>query len=170
MKFINKGNEPEEFAQWKELADENWQPSWNNLQKKEKPLVHEFLLKEQGYICCYCGRQIGKNTSHIEHLKPRKLYPNLALNYNNMLASCKKETAPKEPQHCGVKKGDWYDENLMISPLSKNCGDFFIYTDDGQMLPSKELNKQVAAATTIDKLGLNIDLLQSMRSQAIESI
>ncbi|MGC1246798.1 MAG: hypothetical protein WA865_11360, partial [Spirulinaceae cyanobacterium] len=40
----------------------------------------------------------------------------------------------------------------------------------GQMLPSKELNKQVAAATTIDKLGLNIDLLQSMRSQAIESI
>ena len=102
MKFIDKSKEPEEFTNWKALANQDWQPNWDNFQKPEKNIVHNSLLQEQGYICCYCGRRISRQDSHIEHLKPRNQYPELALNYHNILASCQKEVKPKEPIHCGV--------------------------------------------------------------------
>ncbi|MDM8565414.1 hypothetical protein QUF74_07150 [Candidatus Halobeggiatoa sp. HSG11] len=54
MKYINKGKEPIEFAEWKGLANENWQPSYDDLQNPEKTIVRTALMEEQGYICCYC--------------------------------------------------------------------------------------------------------------------
>ncbi len=48
----------------------------------------------------------------------------------------------------------------MVSPLEENCADFFRYTEDGQILATEELDKQNAAETTIDRLGLNIDKLK----------
>lgn len=43
----------------------------------KKTDAHDSLLQKQGFICCYCGRGITKEISHIEHLKPR--YPNTEL-------------------------------------------------------------------------------------------
>ncbi|WP_292775105.1 retron system putative HNH endonuclease [Nostoc sp. NMS9] len=88
MKYIKKSEEPESFTVWKNLANEDWQPSWENFSKPQKTDVHDSLLQEQGFICCYCGRRITKDISHIEHLKPRKTHYNLALEYTNLLASC----------------------------------------------------------------------------------
>lgn len=170
MKYIKKREEPESFTAWKKLANEDWKPSWDNFSKPQKIDVHDSLLQEQGYICCYCGRLISSKTSHIEHLKPRKNYPQLTLDYTNILASCQRERQPKEPLHCGSNKDDWYDDRLMISPLDINCAEFFIYTEDGQNLPTEIIDKKVAANTTINKLALNIDKLQKMRSGAIEGI
>ncbi|MEH2400614.1 retron system putative HNH endonuclease [Nostoc sp.] len=170
MKYINKSEEPENFTDWKELANEDWKPSWNNFSKPQTTDVHNSLLKEQGFICCYCGRQINTDNSHFEHLKPRTTYPQLALDYTNILASCQKDTVRKEPLHCGKIKDKWYDKNLMISPLDVNCAEFFRYTEDGQILSTELPEKKVAADITIDKLGLNIDKLKKMRSKAIEGI
>ncbi|MBD2593435.1 TIGR02646 family protein [Nostoc spongiaeforme FACHB-130] len=172
MKYIKKGEEPEKFVVWKALANDDWEPNWNNLQSPEKPILHDALLKEQGYICCYCGMQITKATSHIEHLKPRKYYPHLALEYTNLIASCQGESEepPPVPVHCGHQKKYWYDEKLMISSLEANCGDFFKYLASGEILPTDELDKKDAAQTTIEKLALNISKLQNMRRMAIEAV
>ncbi|MBZ8180191.1 retron system putative HNH endonuclease [Oscillatoria salina] len=174
MRYIKKGQEPQEFTEWKASGNENWQPNWDNFQKPEKPIVHDALLQEQGFICCYCGRRITRNidSSHLEHFQPRTQYPELALEYSNLLASCQGESEkpPPIPVHCGHKKGEWYEEKLIISPLKPNCVDFFRYTVDGQFLPTEDSEKQAAAETTIEKLGLNIPKLRAMREKAIEGI
>lgn len=173
MKYIRKGKEPEEFTNWKNLENDDWKPNWDdNFQAPEKPIVHETLLKEQGYICCYCGMRIERKTSHIEHLKPRTNYPDLALDYTNLIASCQGESEqpPPQPVHCGHKKRYWYDENLMVSPLDANCENFFRYSGFGDILPTDESNKKAAAETTIEQLGLDIPKLARMRREAIDGI
>lgn len=172
MRYIQKGEEPTGFSEWKEQRNEDWIPAcaWDNLSTPQKPMVHDALLREQGYICCYCGRRITRDTSHVEHLKPRKTYPNLALEYTNLLASCQRERERKEPLHCGSKKDDWYDEHLIVSPLDANCAEFFRYTDDGQIIATEAPEKKSAAQTTIDQLGLDIPKLNAMRRAAIEVI
>ncbi|MBR8828894.1 MAG: TIGR02646 family protein [Gomphosphaeria aponina SAG 52.96 = DSM 107014] len=171
MKYIKKEQPPQTFTHWKAQENEDWKPHWDNFRGKEKFAVHNTLLKEQGYICCYCGRRISSKTSHIEHLKPRTNYPNLALEYGNLLASCQGESEepPPIPVHCGHKKKDWYDKQLMVSPLDNNCADFFRFTEAGEILPKNDPDKQ-AAITTIERLGLNIDKLKKMRKKAIEAI
>lgn len=172
MKYIKKNPPPEKFINWKNLAGENWQPSWNNFQNPEKSIVHDSLLKEQGFICCYCGQRVEKKDSHIEHLKPRNKYPNLALDYDNLIASCQgeNETPPPIPVHCGHKKAEWYDEYLMVSPLNSNCSDFFRYTEKGEILPTKDTNYQKSAEETISRLALDLNKLNRMREKAIEGL
>ncbi len=172
MKHINKNQPPQDFIKWKNQVNEDWQPTWNIFQNPQKCSVHKSLLKEQGFICCYCGRRINLTDSHIEHLKPRNQYPNLALDYDNFLASCEidKEEPPPIPVHCGHKKAGWYEETLMVSPLDSNCADFFRYTDDGQILPTTDLTKQAAAKETITRLALDINKLKKMRQKALEGI
>ncbi|BBD64649.1 hypothetical protein NIES4072_16890 [Nostoc commune NIES-4072] len=58
----------------------------------------------------------------------------------------------------------------MVSPINANCEAFFNYTDDGQILATDNSKKQLAAETTIDKLGLNIDKLKDLRAKAVEPI
>jgi len=169
VKYIIKSEEPESFTIWKQLANYDWKPSWENFSKPQRTDVHNSLLKEQGLICCYCGRRINTDNSHIEHLKPRTTYPQLALDYTNILASCQKDTVRNEPLHCGKKKDKWYDD-LMVSPLNGKCEQFFRYTEDGQILSTQVLERKATADTTIDKLGLNIDKLKNMRTGAIEAI
>jgi uncharacterized protein (TIGR02646 family) len=184
MKYINKGDEPDSFTRWKALANENWTPTYDDLRGQEKTDLYNALLREQGFICCYCGMRItrdlsdiGEDTSdtdrdscHIEHLKPQSIYPELALEYKNLLASCQAERdkVPPPPVRCGYKKEDWYDENLIVSPLDANCADYFRYSASGEILPTEAPDKQAAAKTTIEKLKLDIDKLRAMRSAAID--
>jgi uncharacterized protein (TIGR02646 family) len=195
MRYIKKQEAPPEFTQWKAEANEYWQPSWNskatNFQNPQKEIVHQSLLKEQGYICCYCQRRINLNNSHIEHFKPKDedYYPKLSLEYNNFLASCQKEKITLEDSeetledseekirkyekntvHCGHSKANWYDEKLMVSPLEENCAEYFSYTELGEILPSENKDKNESAKTTIDKLGLDIRKLRNERRGAIEGL
>ncbi|MBE9198812.1 MULTISPECIES: retron system putative HNH endonuclease [unclassified Nodularia (in: cyanobacteria)] len=172
MKYIKKNQEPEQFSSWKALENDDWKPSWDdNFQAPEKPVVHDALLKEQGYICCYCGMAVTRATSHIEHLQPRSTYPDLSLEYTNLIASCQGESTepPPVPVHCGHQKKYWYDEHLMVSPLKINCADFFHYPASGEILPTNDPEKTAAAKTTIEKLALNINKLQNMRKLAIDA-
>ncbi len=171
MKYIKKGEEPESFKAWKALAKTT--PNWgySYLQNPEKRELHDALLREQGYICCYCGMRITRESSHIEHLKPQSTPdPDLSVEYTNLLASCQREREPRKPIHCGVAKDNWYDENLIVSPLKQNCIDFFIYTDDGQILDTDIPEKKAAATATIDRLCLNIPKLIAMREEVIKNL
>ena len=171
MRYIHKGEEPESFKSWKALAKTT--PNWgySYLQNPEKRELHEALLREQGHICCYCGMRITLTSSHIEHLKPQSTPdPDLSVEYTNLLASCQREREPRKPIHCGVAKDNWYEEDLMVSPVKPNCTDFFIYTDDGQILETNTPEKKAAATTTIAKLRLNIPKLIAMRKEVIKNL
>lgn len=168
MKHIVKSPPPVEFEDWKKLTNDDWQPAWDYLRGTLKENLHKHLLAEQGHICCYCEVRISEGSSHIEHLKPRSSFPEDALNYQNFLASCQRDLKPGEPRHCGNLKGNWYDSNLMVSPLSSVCEDRFRYTGDGGICPQSDDN--LAAKETISHLGLGIDKLRALRSKAIEPI
>jgi uncharacterized protein (TIGR02646 family) len=171
VKYIKKGEEPESFQTWKALARTTLNWSYSYLQNPEKRELHEALIREQGYICCYCGMRITKESSHIEHLKPMSSTDlELSVEYTNLLASCQREREPKKPIHCGIAKDDWHDENLMVSPLNSNCTYFFIYTDDGQIMETDTPDKKDAAIETIKRLRLNIPKLTDMREAAIKNL
>jgi uncharacterized protein (TIGR02646 family) len=172
VKYIRKTNEPEILAAFKSRANNNFKLNYEKFKKKGK-IKQEFqnhLIIEQGHLCCYCGTRISQSNSHIEHFKPQNEYPDLDLDYFNMLVSCKNQIEPKEPKHCGFAKYEWFDNELLVSPLIPDCECFFEYTVDGQILASGELEKETAAIETIDKLQLNIGRLRASRAEAIDSL
>lgn len=140
MKYIVKQGEPESFTVWKSKANEDWKPSYGNIDKQERIDLFDSLVKEQGYICCYCERELKEGDCHIEHFKPKdkNKFPELELEYNNLFCSCQVNLKKGEPLHCGNSKGNWFDMNLLISPLDLNCESKFKYTHDGQILPVDE--------------------------------
>lgn len=171
MKYIHKGVEPSSLSTWKSKHSGKI-PTWKSFRRNPaKNHLLETLLKEQGYICCYCGVAIDKGSCHIEHLKPQSQDETVRFDYSNLMVSCQGEDdeKPNIPLHCGHRKHNWYNEKLLVSPLIKNCTDFFKYSASGEILPTEETSKKLAAATTIENLALNIPKLQRMRQAAIDA-
>lgn len=171
MKRIIKNLEPEALSNWKHSDDPGWNPSWAALPSAIKRSLRDALLIEQGYLCCYCETGIIENDCHIEHLRPQKKFPDLDIDYQNLLASCQpgdNENEKPEPRHCGHKKDRWFVQDLMISPLSPDCETRFRYTGAGDIYPDDE--NDLAARETISRLGLNIDLLRAQRHKAIRAM
>lgn len=72
MKYIKKNPEPSNFTEWKnKQKSSEVNLTYSSLQNPEKSDVKKSLLKEQGYICCYCCGRIELNNSHIEHFNPQ---------------------------------------------------------------------------------------------------
>jgi uncharacterized protein (TIGR02646 family) len=171
MKYIEKGEEPGAFTEWKKKPD-NLQRTWKSFRRtKAKNQLLQALLEEQGYICCYCCSSITKENCHIEHLKPQNEDEKSRFEYKNLMVSCQgeDEDKPSIPVHCGHQKQGWYDKNLFVSPLEPNCAEFFKYSSSGEILPTDNLDKKAASETTIEKLALNIRKLQRMRKKAIDA-
>ena len=166
MKQIVKDQNTPDFDKWKALANEDWQPTYENLRDPEKKEVKDSLMKEQGYICCYCECRLTDDDSHIEHFNPRSNNAANPLDYTNMLCSCQNRLEQGEPRHCGHLKGDWFDNRLLVSPLDPDCEGHFAYTADGKIQPARKSDD--AARMTIEKLGLNINKLSAIRKKAIE--
>ncbi len=168
MKYIEKNNEPKTFADWK-ASDKMYQrgnPKWKRVPTNIKEDIRNALKDEQGHICCYCEREIIVNDYHTEHIKPQTNYPQLQLDYDNLLCSCQLELEVGEPKHCGNSKGSWLDETLFISPLNPDCELKFKYTYDGYIEPNDE--NDIATIKTIKKLNLYLPKLNEMRKKAIE--
>lgn len=166
MKYIVKMNEPDDLARWKTLANDNWQPNYENMPGDIKNSIKISLIKEQGGLCCYCERRIDPDDSHIEHFQPQSDESVDSINYQNLLCSCQKMTKKSEPRHCGTLKGDWFDKNLTVSPFDPDCERRFAFLGNGNIKPNND-NDQ-AAAETIKRLGLGISKLNSLRAKAIE--
>jgi uncharacterized protein (TIGR02646 family) len=104
------------------------------LQNPEKRVLHQALLDEQGQLCCYCGRSITLADSHIEHFRPQEQREDLALDFENLLAACIRETEPGAPLHCGHAKGHDFDEGRHVSPLDPTCESRFGYLLTGAIV------------------------------------
>ncbi len=160
MKYIEKGSEPQSFTDWKNLANDDWKPTFEQLSGQEKKDVKNTLIAEQGGICCYCERKLDYDDTHIEHLNPQCMNEEKRLEFNNFLCSCQKNLQKGEPLHCGNSKGS---QVLPITPLDVDCESKFSYTEDGQILGICDDSKK-----TIEILQLNIDKLNKLRESAIE--
>lgn len=168
MKRVVKGTEPASFTQWKASANEDWTPTYPTLQNPQKRDLHNNLLEEQNFFCCYCGREIAVDSSHIEHFRPQEDYDALALEYENLHASCLRETKPGNPLHCGHHKSNWFDENLHISPTDENCEQRFRYLLSGVIQEAQATD--LAATTMIEKLALDIAYLNQRRQAALRKV
>lgn len=164
MKYIVKQSEPAGFTAWKTQKNANWQPEYSNMPTDIKQQLKDALLDEQGWICCYCEQEITPDDSHIEHFRPQSDPGCDPLDYSNLLASCQKQ--PRKPLHCGSLKEDWFDCNLLVSPLDPSCESRFVFLFNGEIQPRSD--SDLTAKETIHRLGLNISKLIEMRKAVIE--
>lgn len=178
MRYIQKGNEPAAFTEWKTQGDGNWDPGWLDFDGRPiKQVVAQALLDEQGYLCCYCEMRVGvdvgtetkhgesKSKGHIEHIDPRHKRPDLALTYENLVYSCG-ETDRGEPTTCGHARKP--DDPVPVSPLQPDCESRFLYTANGRMVPRGEYDE--AARETVRILKLNEKLLRDSRAEVYQEV
>ena len=168
MKRIVKGAEPTEFSNWKKRDRMAHRPRWNRVPTEIKKSIHESLMREQGFICCYCESRIARDDSHVEHFRPQSRFPALQLDYGNLHCSCQRDLSPGEPRHCGSRKGSWFDDKLLLSPLEADCEDRLRFTANGDVFP-RSIDDE-AAKTTIEKLGLDLPKLRALRAAAIDAL
>ncbi len=169
MRHIQKAsnNEPASLARHKRTPNHNY---GNYAEKDDLRLA---LLKEQGYLCCYCMRRIQTPTEDkmkIEHFKPFSVYngthdkPNLILDYTNLLASCKGgEGGPKQLYHCDKSKAH---TEILIDPTNPQMMNLIKFTANGLVITGEgTMDKDIA-----DVLRLNIPTLAKDRKAIWESI
>ncbi len=165
MRPISKGAEPVDFTQWKKGEFSDWNPGWDDLDGTAiKSTVKEALLREQGYVCCYCEQRVEKADSHIEHLESRHGFPQRSLDYTNLLACCTREE-PRVPKHCGSRKGA---RSLKVHPLLPDCREYFVFTGLGDVRPTDVPARKDMAREAISILGLDIGKLVAMRKRALD--
>lgn len=188
MIFIKKNKEPVSFKEWKNNFKK---ATYKNLKGKIKADLRNSLLEEQGYICCFCGAAIGvvkdegdgnivilqkpiqnKNKHNVRnaHIVPQSKAPQLSLNYNNICASCGKFINDDEQceEHCDLAQKD---SILPITPLQKDCENFFSFNIDGTISPNINKSKadQKKAEETINILKLNTKDLINQRYEIIRT-
>lgn len=168
MKNIIKDMEPDEFSKWKEEDKMAHRPKWNRVPPSIKRRVHESLIREQGFICCYCECSIDVDASHVEHFRPVSKFGSEQLNYDNLHCSCQRETSAAEPRRCGHLKGSWFDAELLVSPMSPDCETRFGFAGNGSIFPRCQADD--GAKKTIRKLGLNLPKLRALRAAAVDGL
>ena len=179
MKRIVKNAAPSSLTTW--LHDQN---GLNCSFKRDmttalKDEVKQSLLDEQGYLCCYTGKRIEMETSHIEHLKPQTLSLRYGdhddVNYQNMLAAYPKQLIEKDKEtgkskgvNCEFGAQIRGDKELLVTPLQENCEQKFSFDEFGDIFPAHENDD--AAKTTIEVLKLQHKDLIAGRKAVIDGI
>lgn len=162
MRHIVKTSPPQEFIDYKKTPG----VSFEGLSGDPKRALRQQLLEDQGYICCYCGKRIyNDNHTKIEHIKCQANYGELALDYNNMLASCDggendRSNGAAHQIHCDAKKGN---QEIPLSPLDKDIENTLSFFEDGTVKGKGEKGKEL-----IRVLGLDAEFLNTERRNAIE--
>ena len=169
MKHIEKMGEPDDFKEYKKLDG----ACYCDLPQNVKNNLRAALRLEQGGICCYCERGLIGETV-IEHIKPKDKgrFPELQLEYSNLVLSCdggkseRKKHNRREnknyPVFCDAKKNN---EIIDVSPLDKDCEEKFAYGEEGEIYGKGE-----QAVNTIKVLNLGVPFLKNQRKAVIDSI
>lgn len=159
---IYKNREPQEWTRYK---------STPGVVYSSIPELVKSLYQEQGYICAYCMRRIPckdgigceltKEDHRVEHIKPREVYPELQLDYTNMVVCCPGRIGDQE--HCDRLKGK---KEISFSPLDSAFISTLSYNKDGTIVSSnKQYDKEIN-----EVLNLNTKLLKLNRKQSWEIV
>ena len=184
MRRIRKMQEPEHFRLWKEAfrITEGRHPLYGDLRNSgEYRKLRNSLLTEQGYICCYCERAIGRKADvdcNIEHFMPRNpdrraltaeecdQCQNAQMDYGNLLASCLGEQAYSD-DHCNHKKDNWFDFNLCVSPVDAGIETLFGFRLNGKIFA---IGSDVRAEAMKTHLNLDSYVLNEQRKAAYDQM
>lgn len=123
-----------------------------------QPDVRKALEEMYGGYCCYCDASVGEVAhEHIEHRKPKSIFPELAFQWENLHLSCPK---------CNMAKGnDFDDADPILDPTEdRPISDHLTYDepergDDG--LYCRAESKR--GATTIKQANLDRSKLRRSR-------
>ena len=61
------------------------------------------ILRKYGFVCMACGNRPPKCVLHVDHIKPRSLYPQLELDPENLQVLC---------EDCNLGKGNKSEDDL----------------------------------------------------------
>ena len=160
MKKIVKQSEPRSLVEHRSQSNANY----DNYPDKDK--LRESLLKEQGYICCYCMSRITSEQMKIEHWQPQTKYTALQLDYRNLLGACNgNQGARPQNQHCDTRKSDI---QITINPIEgdKNCENLVKYRSDGEIYSDDaSINHDLN-----ETLNLNLGFLKKNRKEALDVV
>ena len=125
----------------KEFKRDEKKAVWN------KKYIKKQLLEMSHGKCCYCECKIGSGTSemHVDHFKPKKVYPELVVEWENLLPSC---------SYCNKKKSD-HDtgKKPIIDPTKDNPKEYLYFKN--YRYYSRLLDKDSKGMMTLDVLDLN---------------
>lgn len=151
---IDKRSEPVAWMRYRKTCGATYQAI---------PELVEALLDEQGYVCAYCECRItaASDAHRVEHVKCRKRYPELQLDYHNMVACCSGNTGGLS--HCDRSKGD---RDISFTPIDSRVADSISYENDGTIksgnsLWDDELNHV---------LNLNLSIIKSNRRKTLTGV
>jgi len=161
MRTIQKGPAPATLTQHRQ------QPHANYDNYADKDHLRQALVAEQRGVCCYCQSRIRATPDgmKIEHWQCRASFPDLQLEYRNLLGACPGgEGRRPEDQHCDTSKGNRAlcfsvcDPAHQIERHIRFLGDGRIQADDGAV--HQALN---------DVLNLNWNRLVANRKATLEA-
>jgi len=144
MKYIRKSTCCTQFAEW---FTENQASCWSELPTEVKHTLHSHLWREQQGLCVYCQQAIPEKAakqsstqirSHIEHIRPRSVYPDRMFDYDNLSISCEgfdcTAATPQKKKFCEHRKADEYDENQFLNPIEQQeIANYFEYDIEGRI-------------------------------------
>jgi uncharacterized protein (TIGR02646 family) len=136
---------------------------WEALPGEEKRLVPEALLEDQGHLCCYCMKRIRDDAMKVEHYRAQSKYPDAALEWDNLLATCLGEGGPQHQQTCDTKKGN---ADLTLDPRVSHVARNLRYLIDGSIRST-----DTAESRDLEEhLNLNFEGLKRQRTQAYDAL
>ena len=91
LRKITKGEEPASLGRWKRNNPNKRYHQIQNQDSNVRQDMREQSLEEQFYLCGYCCQHITDHTQCVnEHVEAQGINPNRTLDFNNIIASCKK--------------------------------------------------------------------------------
>jgi uncharacterized protein (TIGR02646 family) len=164
MRAINKTTEPRSLTTHRMTAHSYF----GNLSDSDKQELRDYLVREQGGLCCYCMSRLhaSRESMKIEHWRSQQGHPSLQLVYGNLLGACLGgEGQPEERQHCDTRKGS-RDIKLNPANLDHRSEQRIQFDVDGAVRSNDfELNAQLN-----EVLGLNLSSLKNRRKAALEGM
>ncbi|MEI6777996.1 MAG: retron system putative HNH endonuclease [Chloroflexales bacterium] len=171
MKYITKRPQPQALIAWTRTRSEDDEQAttwtYDDMPGGVRESIKRSLIAEQGGLCCYTGRRITLETSHIEHLKPQAAcIGHEDTDYTNLLAAYP-SSAPNTPgcPYGAHRKANWHEPELFVHPRRQDCEVRFRYRDTGKVVATRP--DDAAVVTTIRQLGLDHPQLEQMRKAAI---
>ncbi len=140
--------------------------TFDNLPLEAKDELRQSLLKEQGYLCCYCMMRISVENMRVEHWHCQSSYHDEQLDYSNLMASCNgNEGHKKHDQHCDARKGN-HDLSHNPSNPDHDFVSLINYLGDGTIQSSnQEFDRELN-----EILNLNFARLKRNRKSVMEGV
>lgn len=120
----------------------------------------------KGERCMYCS---GSEASDVEHYRPKAVFPEHAMEWENYLWTC---------TICNRHKGDRFPPDtepgaMIIDPSAENPWEFFFIDDYGLLTPRYDRDAggpNARAESTRDIIKLNREALQESRKRRVDDL